>query len=201
MRAKQSFKISAVVAAVVLCVCFAIVAYTRYTQALRLKQTSIAVGNFYAKGHLYQKLLESWTEIEPAKCGQPASTPGAVSFESITREHEGGISLATNEASYSKLSIGNLATKLNAKPEAVRSVVDTLRRLESPEIIQSSAEVKVISPENDTRGYLHIDQSCPNAATYAFWSRQPDNFNADNPGHYIGLKSLRNGWYYYAEQR
>ncbi len=201
MKAGQFFKICAVVAAVAFCVYLASVAYTKYAQSSLLKQASIAVGWFHAKEDLYQKLLNSWTEIVPAKCGRPTSAPGVVTSKSITIEHDGGLSLATNDGRYSKLSIEELATRLDANPEAVRSVVHTLRLLESPEIIQSGAEVKVISPENDTHGYLHVDQSCPNAATYAFWSEQSGNFTADNPGHYIGLKNLGSGWYYYVEQR
>jgi hypothetical protein len=201
MKAGKFFKICVVIAAFVFCVHLASVAYTKYTQSSRLKEASIAVGRFQAKGDMYRKLLESWTEIVPTKCGQPASTPGFVTSESITRERDGGFSAATNGGSYSKLSIEQLAARLNAKPEVARSVADNLRLLESPEIIQSGAEVKVISQENDTHGYLHIDQSCPDAATYSSWSEQPGNFTPDNPGHYIGLKSLGSGWYYYMEQR
>jgi hypothetical protein len=201
MKAGRFFKICVVLAALVLCVYLAGMAYTKYAQSSRLKRASVAVEQFHAKENLYLKLLESWTEIAPAKCGRPAPMPGIVTSESITREHDGGLSLATNEGSYPKLSIEQLATRLDAKSEAVRSVVETLGLLESPEILQSGAEVEVISQENDTHGYLHIDQSCPGASTYASWSEQPGNFTADNPGHYIGLKNLGNGWYYYMEQR
>lgn len=201
MKAGQLFKILAVSAALALCGYLAGVAYTKYAHSSRLKKASIAVEQFHAKENVYVKLLAAWTEIEPTKCGRPAGTPGFVTFESITREHDGGLSLATSEGSYTKLSIEQLATKLHTKPEAVRSVVDALRLLESPEILQSGAEVKVISQENDTHGYLHIDQSCPDAATYASWSEQAGNFTADNPGHYIGLRNLGSGWYYYMEQR
>jgi hypothetical protein len=201
MKAGLLFKICASAAVLGFGIYLAGAAYMKYTQSSRLKQEATAVEQFHAKENLYLKLLESWTEIVPAKCGQPASTPGFVTSESITREHDGGLSLATNEGNYSKLSIEQLATRLDAKPEAVRSVVDTLGLLEAPEIVQSGAEIKVISQENDTHGYLHIDQSCPGAATYASWSKQAGNFTVDNPGHYMGLKSLGSGWYYYMEQR
>jgi hypothetical protein len=201
MRAWSVFKACGAVAVLGLCIYLAAVAYTKFAQSSRLREVAVAAGQFQAKEDLYRKLLESWTGIVPVKCGQPASIPGFVASKSITREHDGGFSLATNGEVYSKLSMEQLATKLDANPEAVRSVVDTLRLLESPEILQSGAEVKVISQENDTHGYLHIDQSCPDAATYASWSEHTGNFTADNPGHYIGLKNLGNGWYYYMEQR
>ncbi|HEX6771668.1 MAG TPA: hypothetical protein VF126_06565 [Acidobacteriaceae bacterium] len=177
------------------------VAYMHYAQSSHLKQAAIAVEQFHPKETLYSKLLDGWTEIVPAKCGKPTATPGGVTFESITREHDGRFSLATNDASYSKVSIDELARRLDAKPKVVRSALDTLSLVGSPEIIQSGAEVKIISAENDTHGYLHIDQSCSDAAIYASWSERPGNFTADNPGPYSGLKALGNGWYYYVEQR
>lgn len=201
MRAWGVFRICGAVVVFGLCIYLAAAAYTKYAQSSRLKQVAFASEQFQTKEELYRKLLESWAEIVPAKCGQPTSNPGFVASESITREHDGEFSLATNGGTYSKLSIEQLAARLNATPEAVRSVVDTLRLLESPEIIQSGAEVKVISRDNDTHGYLHIDESCPDAAAFVSWSEQKGNFTADNPGHYIGLKNLGSGWYYYMEQR
>jgi len=191
----------AVVAALGLFAYLTAVAYTKYAQSSRLKQEAAAVEQFHERESLYSKLLTSWTELVPGKCGKSTATPGTVGFVSITRDHEGGFSLATNDASSAKVSTDELARRLDAKPEVVRSTLDTLRLVESPEMIQSGAEVKIISPENDTHGYLHIDQSCPDAATIAFWSEQPGNFTADHPGRYTGLKSLGSGWYYYMEQR
>jgi hypothetical protein len=201
MKAGQLLRVSAAVVALGICVYLASVAYMKYAESSRRKQESIAVEGFDAKENLYSKLLDSWTEIVPVRCGKPTATPGIVTFESITIGHDGGFSLATNNASFTNVSIDELARRLDAKPEVVRSTLDTLRLVESPEIIQSGAEVKIISPENDTHGFLHIDQACSDAATIAFWSEQSGNFTADNPGPYIGLKSLGSGWYYYVEQR
>ncbi len=94
-----------------------------------------------------------------------------------------------------------LTSRLEARPEVVRSELETLTLVGSPEIIQSGGAVHILSAENDTRGYLHIDVSCAGAVNYAFWSKQPGNFTVENPGHYVGLKSLGSGWYYYIEQR
>jgi hypothetical protein len=110
-------------------------------------------------------------------------------------------SLSSNNAEFSNLSIDQVASKLNARPETVRSVVDDLGRLGAPQIIQSGDELRIVSPVNDTHGYLHIDQSCSDAANIASWSQQPDSFKPNNPGVFIGLKSLGDGWYYYVEQR
>jgi hypothetical protein len=167
----------------------------------RLKQESVqGAKHFSAQEDLYNKLLDGWTTIEPKKCGKPTAKLGF--FESITREHDGSLTLARSDASYSKLSMDELAKLLDAKPEVVRFAVDALSAAESPEIIQSGPAVKIISRESDTRGYLHVDQSCSYAAaTYAFWSEQPGNFTAEHPGQYVGLKSLGGGWYYYIEQR
>jgi hypothetical protein len=94
-----------------------------------------------------------------------------------------------------------LTSRLEARPEVVRSELETLNLVGSPEIIQSGGTVQVISAANDTRGYLHIDASCAGAVNYAFWSQQPGNFTVENRGQYVGLKSLGKGWFYYIEQR
>jgi len=201
MKAGQLFKISSAVVAFGLCSYLAVVAYFKYAEARQLKEESSAVEQFHAKENLYRKLLDSWIELVPGKCGKSTATPGTVAFVSITRDHDGGFSLATNDAGSAKVSIDELARRLDAKPEVVSSTLDTLNLVGSPEIIQSGAEMKIISSENDTHGYLHIDQSCPDAATIAFWSEPPGNFTADHPGQYTGLKSLGSGWYYFAEQR
>lgn len=201
MRSGLFFKIFAVVVVLGISVYLACVVYAKFTQSSRLKQAATAAEQFHAKEGLYGQLLANWAEIMPAKCGRSGSTPGIVFLESITRESDGGISIATNDASVSHVSSDEAARRLNAKPEAVNTVLSSLNLVGSVEIIQSGAEVKIISPENDTHGYLHIDESCPDAGTYAFWSQQPGNFKADNPGHYIGLKSLGSSWYYYMEQR
>jgi hypothetical protein len=201
MKVGKFFKVSAAVIALGFCVFLASVVYMKCSQSSTLREQSIAVEQFRAKENLYRELIDGWTEIAPAKCGNPTPTGGIVTFESIRREHDGGFSLATNSTSYSKVSIDELARRLDTKPEVVRSVIDTLGLVGSSEIIQSGAEVKIISPGNDTHGYLHIDQSCLDAATIAFWSEQPGNFTADHPGRYIGLEALGAGWYYYIEQR
>lgn len=201
MSTSGFIKVCAAVVVAGFCTYLVGVMYTKYTQSSRLERESVAVEQFHAKENLYSKLLNSWTEIVPAKCGNASATPGVVASESLSREHDGKFSVTTNDASYSDVSIDELAKQLDAKPEIVRSALDELDLVGSPEIIQSGAEVKVISPENNTHGYLHVDQSCAEAATIAFWSEQRGNFTADNPGHYIGLKSLGGGWYYYVEQR
>lgn len=164
-------------------------------------EASLGEKSFHDHQDLYRKLLDGWTTIQPEKCGAPTSTPGFVSFESITRERDGAFSLATTHASYRNVSMNELAQRLNAQPETVRSLLNLLSLVGSPEIVQSGADLKIVSQKNDTRGYLHIDQTCSNAATIAFWSGQPGNFTADHPGQYLGLKALGGGWYYYAEQR
>jgi hypothetical protein len=201
MSAWRFPKACAVVAAFGLCAYLAVVAYTKYAQSSRLKQEAAAVEKFHERESQYNKLLTSWEKLMPVKCGKSTGILGTVAFMSITRSNDGELSLETNDASYSRVSIDDLARLLGVESESVRSTLDALGLVESQEIIQSGPEAMIPFTGNDTHGYLHIDPSCSEAATISFWSKQQDNFTPNHPGPYVGLKGLGDGWYYYMEQR
>jgi hypothetical protein len=189
------------ICASVVILCLGIVGYLKFLWPERLEHEAIAgERRFHAHPDSYRKLIDSWNSIEPQKCGKPTS-PGFVSVKSVNKSRDGSFGFGEDNSIDSGLSLSELAGHFDGKQEAVLSLVEGLDLSKSQAIIQTGAEVKIVMAENDTRGYLHIDPSCPGAATIAFWSKQSGNFTVVNPGSYVGLKSLGDGWYYYIEQR
>lgn len=185
-----------VLATVALCVWIFVMLYTKYSQSWQNDQEQTAITDFSNKSELYNDSLHRWMRLFPAKCGVPDPTPGFVTFQSITVVSHGVYSLDINGQSSTNLDVNELARRLGASPRDVGSLVELLSAVSSNEVIQSGAEFKIISPRNDTHGILHIDSTCPDAATYSSLSR-----STNDRGRYVRLRSLGNGWYYYAEQR
>jgi hypothetical protein len=201
MRITLFLKIFAGAVVLALMAYLAVVAYTKYMQSWQLRRLAVAVQSFHSNEGLYDQLLAHSADIMPAKCGVPAEASGSVSIKSISRENDVMIETASTAVTYSHVPNDEAARLLDVQPEVVRRVVSSLKLAGAAKIVLSGGEIMILSLENDTHGYLHIDQSCPNAANYAYWSQQPDNFKPENPGRFIGLKSLGRGWYYYVEQR
>ena len=188
------------IAAIGSSVWFAAREYDQYTRAWQLKQKAVDIQRFRARESVYQTLLANWNSIVSAPCGGPDPSPGFVAFYSLTREPGEKLTVETNSGSRQNASIEQAGEMLRARPESVRAVVEALGSIDSPEVIQSGAELRIISAAYHTHGYLHVDPSCQIAKTIEFWSHRSDNFTPGQ-GNYVGLESLGGGWYYFVEQR
>jgi hypothetical protein len=185
-----------VLVAVLGCLCVALAVFMRQNGRWQTKQEQRATEDFYKNQTAYGELLDRWTTLYPNRCGGPAPAPGLVADQSIIATSGDTYSLDVNGQTSSKLALTDVAARLGVPPLEVSSVTELLRMVKSDEIIQSGAAVKIISPQNDTHGVLHVAPTCSEAVSYESWS------NASNgAGPYRRLKALGGGWYYYVEER
>ncbi len=186
-------KVIGAIAVVIGCPCLALLVFVSQNGNWQARQEKQATEDFSKSQPVYGKLLDRWTTLYPNRCGGPPPGPGLVADQSISLSG-GAYSLDINGQSSSKLALTEVATRLGVPPAEVSSTTELLRAVKSDEIIQSGAAVKVISPQNDTHGVLHVDPSCSEAQSYESWS-------STGTGPYRRLKALGGGWYYYVEER
>lgn len=168
----------------------------RHNESWQRQEEQIAVREFSSDGKVYEDILRRWTRLFPDKCGGPAPSPGQVTVESITTLPGGRFSLGVNLDLSPDLTADDVAKRLGADPQDVRSLGELLRTVNSRDVLQSGEAVKLISLRNDTHGILHVDSTCKGAAQYGNLT-----YSVDNPGSYLRLRDLGGGWHYFVEQR
>jgi len=175
--------------------CVWVTACKGYGNAWESKLEKDVTGSFYSNQSGYGNLLRSWEALYPNRCGAPAPAPGLVSEQAIISQ-ESTYSVDINGQSEAGLTPAQVATRLGVSADKVGAVTDKLRDLKSKEIIQSGAAVKIISPQSDTHGILHVDETCSDNVAYMAWGK-----SSPQTGPYRRLKALGQGWYYYVEER
>ncbi len=175
--------------------CASMVACKSRDDAWQVRMEKEATADFYKNQARYNELLREWLVFNPNRCGGKAPAPGLISDKSISANGS-AYAIDVDGQATANLTPGQIATRLGLPAADVTAVTDEMKRLGTPEVLQSGPAVKIISSQNDTHGILHIDETCSESASYVAWSESHEPI-----GPYVRLKALGHGWYYYVENR